>query len=96
MPADVQQILLEEVDRAVDWIHDKFAQWEVEDLETFKKHRFNIYVISDNEREKWCERLRTYQEKQLSSMGEFGTEVKEIVDDVNSKYPYHVKTIEAE
>ena len=94
MPADVQQILLEEVDRAVDWIHDKFALWEVEDLETFKKRGFNIHIISNSEREKWHERLRSYQEKQLSSMGEFGTKVREIVDDVNSKYPYHVKTIE--
>ena len=94
MPADIQQILLEEADRAVDWIHDRFAQWEVEDLETFKKRGFNIHIISDNEREKWHKKLRSYQEKQFSSMGQFGIEVKEIVDDVNGKYPYHVKTIE--
>jgi TRAP-type C4-dicarboxylate transport system substrate-binding protein len=96
MPPDIQQILLEEVDRAVDWIHSKFAQWEVEDLETFKKRGLNIHIVSNSERERWRERLRTYQEKQLSSMGEFGIEVKEIVDDVNSKYPYHVKTLEGE
>jgi TRAP-type C4-dicarboxylate transport system substrate-binding protein len=96
MPADIQQILLEEVDRAVDWIHDKFSQWEVEDLETFKKRGLNIHIISYSEREKWRDKLRSYQEKQLSSMGEFGIEVKKIVDDVNTKYPYHVKTIEGE
>jgi TRAP-type C4-dicarboxylate transport system substrate-binding protein len=96
MPADIQQILLEEVDRAVDWIHEKFAEWEVEDLDTFKKRGLNIHIISDNEREKWREKLQNYQEKQLSSMGEFGIKVKEIVDDVNSKYPYCVKTIEDE
>jgi len=96
MPPDIQQILLEEVDRAVDWIHNKFAQWEVEDLETFKKRGLNIHIISNSEREKWRERLRTYQEQQLSSMGEFGMKVKEIVNDVNSRYPYHVKTLEGE
>ena len=96
MPADVQQILLEEADRAVDWIHKKFAQWEVEDLETFKKRGLNIHIVSNSEREKWREKLRSYQEKQLSSMGKFGIEVKEIVDDVNKENPYHVKTIEGE
>jgi TRAP-type C4-dicarboxylate transport system substrate-binding protein len=96
MPPDIQQILLEEVDRAVDWIHSKFAQWEVEDLETFKKRGLNIHIVSNSERERWRERLRTYQEKQLSSMDEFGIKVKEIVDDVNSKYPYHVKTLEGD
>ncbi|MBN1831094.1 MAG: TRAP transporter substrate-binding protein DctP [Deltaproteobacteria bacterium] len=94
MPPDIQQILLEEVDRAVDWIHNRFARWEVEDLESFQKRGLNIHIISNNEREKWCQRLRTYQEKQFSSMSEFGIKVKEIVDEVNSKHPYHVKTIE--
>jgi hypothetical protein len=64
----------------------------VEDIKTFKERGINIHIISNNEREKWREKLRNYQEKQLSSMGEFGIKVKEIVDDVNSKYPYSVKT----
>jgi len=94
MPPDVQQILLEEADRAVDWMHKKLLQYEVEDMETFKKRRLNIHIISYNEREKWRQRLQDYQEKQLSSMGEFGIKVKEIADDVNSKNPYYIKTIE--
>jgi C4-dicarboxylate-binding protein DctP len=96
MPADVQQILLEEVDKAVDWIHNRFAQWEVEDLKTFQKRGMNIHIISDSEREKWHERLRNYQDKQLSNMGEFGIKVKEIVDDVNRQYPYQAKTLDME
>lgn len=96
MPTHVQQILLEEVDKAVAWMHKKLLQWEVEDIESFKKRGLNIHIISDSEREKWRKKLRNYQEKQLSSMGEFGIEVKEIVDDVNRKNPYCVKTIEDE
>jgi C4-dicarboxylate-binding protein DctP len=94
MPPDVQQILLEEVDRAVDWMHKKLLQYEVEDIETFKKRDLHMHIISYNEREKWRQKLQDYQKKQLSSMGEFGIKVKEIADDVNSKNPYYVKNIE--
>jgi C4-dicarboxylate-binding protein DctP len=96
MPPNIQQILLEEVDRAVDWMHKKLLQYEVEDMETFKKRGLHMHIISYNEREKWRQKLQNYQEKQLSSMGEFGIKVKEIADDVNSKNPYHVKTIKEE
>jgi C4-dicarboxylate-binding protein DctP len=96
MPTHVQQILLEEVDKAVAWMHKKLLQWEVEDIESFKKRGLHIHIISDTEREKWHKELRNYQEKQLSSMGEFGIKVKEIVDDVNKTNPYCVKVIEDE
>jgi C4-dicarboxylate-binding protein DctP len=94
MPPNVQQILLEEVDRAVDWMHKKLLQYEVEDIETFKKRGLHMHIISYSEREKWRQKLQNYQEKQLSGMGEFGIKVKEIADDVNSKNPYYVKKIE--
>ncbi len=94
MPANVQQALLEETDRAVDWMHKKLLQYEVEDIETFKKRGLHIHIISFSEREKWRQKLQNYQEKQMSSMGEFGIKVKEIADDVNSKNPYYVKNIE--
>jgi hypothetical protein len=54
----------------------------------------NIHIVSGEERERWKERLLPYQKQQFERMGEFGQEVKEIVDDVNSKYPYKVKSLE--
>jgi C4-dicarboxylate-binding protein DctP len=96
MPANVQQILLEEVDRAVDWMHKKLLQYEVEDIKTFQERGLNIHIISNREREKWRQKLQDYQKEQLSSMGEFGIKVKEIVDDVNRKHPYCIRTIEEE
>jgi TRAP-type C4-dicarboxylate transport system substrate-binding protein len=93
MPPDVQKILLEEADRAADWMHHKMAEYETEDMRTFIKNGKHIHIISKEEREKWHEKLLPYQKKQFDSMGEFGQKVKEIVDDVNSKYPYQVKTI---
>lgn len=94
MPENVREILLEETEKAVDWMHDKFLEYEVSDMQTFVKRGKNIHIISSDERERWRKKLIPYQKKQLSSMGEFGLKVKEIADDVNSKYPYKVKSIE--
>ncbi len=93
MPPDVQKILLEETDKAVDWMHNKLAGYETEDMQTFLEHKMNIHIISSEERERWRENLLPYQKQQFDRMGEFGQKVKEIVDDVNSRYPYQVKTI---
>jgi TRAP-type C4-dicarboxylate transport system substrate-binding protein len=90
MPGHIQVILQEEVDRAVDWMHMKLAQWEHEDIEHLKKLGASIHILSEKEREKWKAKLKPFQEKQLSGMGEFGKKIKEIVDDVNRMYPYHV------
>jgi len=94
MPENVREILLEETEKAVDWMHNKFLEYEVSDMETFIKRGKNIHIISSDERERWRKKLLPYQEKQLSSMGEFGLKVKEIADDVNSKYPYKIKSVE--
>lgn len=93
MPKDVQQILLEETDKAVDWMHEKLAGYETEDMQTFLKRNKKIHIVSNEERERWRKELLPYQKQQLESMGEFGQKVKAIVDDVNSKYPYKVKKI---
>jgi TRAP-type C4-dicarboxylate transport system substrate-binding protein len=94
MPPDVQKILIEETEGAVDWMHEKLSGYEREDIQTFIKHKKNIHIVSGEERERWKERLLPYQKQQFERMGEFGQEVKEIVDDVNSKYPYKVKSLE--
>ena len=95
MPPDVQKILLEETSTAVDWMHKKLAGYETEDMQVFIKRKKNIHIISSEERERWKKKLLPYQKQQFESMGEFGQKVKEIVDDVNSKYPYKVKIIES-
>ena len=93
MPPEVQKILLEETDRAVDWMHQKLMEYETEDMQTFIKHGKRIHICSEKERERWREKLLPYQKKQIESMGEFGRKVKVIIDDVNSRCPYQVKTM---
>ncbi len=94
MPPDVQKILLEETDRAVDWMHNKLLEYEKTDMQTFIKRNKRIHIISKEERDRWRDRLLPYQKQQIESMGEFGKKVKEIADDVNRKYPYQVKSME--
>jgi len=96
MPPDVQKILIEETEKAVDWMHNKLLEYEKEDMQTFIKGGKKIHIISKEERDRWRERLLPYQKQQIESMGEFGKRVKEIADDVNSRYPYQVKTISVE
>jgi TRAP-type transport system periplasmic protein len=93
MPPDVQKILIEETENACAWMEKKLKEYEKEDLDTFIKAKKRIHIISAEEREKWRNKLLPYQKQQLESMGEFGKKVKEIADDVNSKYPYRIKTI---
>ncbi len=94
MPVNIQKILLEETEKAVDWMHNKLLEYEKSDMQTFLEKGKNIHIIPIEEREKWRRKLVPYQKKQLSGMGEFGLKVKEIVDDVNKKYPYKIKSVE--
>lgn len=94
MPLNVQKILLEEAEWAVDWMHNTLNGYETEDVRTFQKNGKRIHILSSEERERWREKLLPYQKKQFEGMGEFGQKVKEIVDDVNSRFPYRVKTID--
>jgi len=93
MPPEVQKILLEETDKAVDWMHNKLLEYEDTDMQVFIKRNKRIHIISEDERERWREKILPFQKQQLESMGEFGQKVKEIADDVNSKYPYKVRSI---
>ncbi|MBN1905104.1 MAG: TRAP transporter substrate-binding protein DctP [Deltaproteobacteria bacterium] len=96
MPPDVQQILIEESGMACEWMEQKLVEYEKEDLEAFIKAKKRVHIISEEERELWRKRLLPYQKQQIESMGEFGQKVKEIADDVNSKYPYRTKTLSGE
>jgi TRAP-type transport system periplasmic protein len=89
MPAHIQKILLEETDRAADWMA-KVVLTELpdKDLAAFKQKGVTVYYLPKAEREKWAKKLEPYKEKQLSSFGELGQKMKKIADEVNKKFPY--------
>ncbi len=94
MPKHIQQILQEEIDWAVDWTHNMMVKWEDEDMQAYKRLGTKVHIVPTAERRKWEEVLRPLKEEQLRRMGGLGLRVKQIADDVNARYPYHVRTIE--
>jgi TRAP-type C4-dicarboxylate transport system substrate-binding protein len=93
LPENIQQIMQEEIEWAVDWTHNMMAKWEDEDMQAYKRLGTKVHIVPMAEREKWGAVLRPLKEEQLRRMGDLGLRVKQIADDVNARYPYHVRTI---
>ncbi len=89
MPPHIQKILLEETQKAADWMHNVITgELADKDLKVFKQKGVTIYYLPKKEREQWAKQLEAYKEKQLSDFGELGKKMKKIADDVNKKYTY--------
>jgi TRAP-type C4-dicarboxylate transport system substrate-binding protein len=93
MPKHIQQILQEEVDKTVEWMHKTQLQLEDDDVQAYKKLGKNIHVIPKAERERWVQALTPFKNEQISKFGEFGKKIVTIVDEVNAKYPYKDRVI---
>ena len=94
MPEDIKTILQEEVDTTEAWMRDAFRQLALDDIKTLKEKGIKIHVVSKEERERWIKVLEPFNEKQFKQFGEFGQKVKEVVDQVNAKYPYTEISVE--
>ena len=94
MPPDIQNILIEETQRAADWMNEVVVtELPDKDLSTFKEKGVTVYYLPKGEREKWAERLQSNKDEQLSSHGELGQQIKQIAGEVNKAYPYSEKGI---
>jgi TRAP-type transport system periplasmic protein len=94
MPPDIRNILLEETQRASEWMNNVVVtELPEKDLNTFKEKGVTVYYLPREEREKWAERLQSNKDEQLSSHGELGQEIKQIADEVNKEYPYSERGI---
>ena len=89
MPADIQNILMEETQTAAEWMN-KVMQNELPDmdLKTFKEKGINVHYMPKEERDRWVAKIKPYTDKQLASFGELGTAMKKIADEANQQYPY--------
>ena len=89
MPADIQNILMEETWTAAEWMN-KVMQNELPDmdLKTFKEKGINVHYMPKEERDRWVAKIKPYTDKQLASFGELGTAMKKIADEANQQYPY--------
>jgi TRAP-type C4-dicarboxylate transport system substrate-binding protein len=87
MPKDVQDIFTEEAWKASDKmsnIHIQAVQTDKEDLE---KLGMTVYDVPKEERDKWIAANAPTFDKMISDLGDFGTKVKAIAEDVNAKNP---------
>jgi TRAP-type transport system periplasmic protein len=89
MPPNIQKILLEETQKAGDWMNNVVVtELADKDLKVFKEKGVNVYFLPKAERERWAKQLEPYKEKQLSSFGELGQKIRKIADEANKKNPY--------
>jgi TRAP-type C4-dicarboxylate transport system substrate-binding protein len=89
MPANVQNILLEEIEKTTTEWSDIQVGYDMNSAERFKKVGFeNFYVLPKAERDKWAEKLQPYLNEQFVKYGELGEKFKQLAAAANKKYPY--------
>ncbi len=89
MPPHIQKILVEETAKAGDWMHNVIEKDLADmDLKTFKEKGVALYYLPEAERAKWAGFFTGSNEAEFKKQGDFGQQVKKIVDDMNKKYPY--------
>jgi TRAP-type C4-dicarboxylate transport system substrate-binding protein len=89
MPPNIQKILSEEAVAAAERMN-KTVDTELGnyDMKKFKEKGVTPYMVPKAERDKWEARLAPYRDKAIAGLGEFGQQVKSIVDEANKKHPY--------
>jgi TRAP-type C4-dicarboxylate transport system substrate-binding protein len=94
MPTHIRKILQEEIDAACKWMEETEMKLAYEDdPKVVRKKGLQTFVLSKAERERWKARVAALQEKQVSSLGEFGRKIKEIADEANRRFPYDEKKL---
>lgn len=89
MPPRIQKILIEETNKAAEWMADMLENRLPDmDLKVFKDKGVSVYYLPKAERDKWAKQLQPYNDKQFSGFGDLGQKVKKISDEINKKYPY--------
>jgi TRAP-type C4-dicarboxylate transport system substrate-binding protein len=89
MPPAIRQILKEETDKAALFLGDVLLTKIPEmDLKSSKEKDFTVSILPAEERARWAKLFQPYIEKQLSSYGDLGRQMKKICEDTNKKYPY--------
>lgn len=94
MPADVQKILQEEVDRTVEWMNQTFVKLQEDDMQALKRKGVKIHVMSTVERDRLAKAVEGFNRKQIEMHGAFGKRVKQIAGEVNRKHPYRQIVVE--
>jgi TRAP-type C4-dicarboxylate transport system substrate-binding protein len=86
MPKKTQNIFLEEAKKSADIMNEFAFQEHEENINQLKASGVEVYILPKAERDRWEEKCQPYINEQLSSVGDFGQQVKEMADKANAKY----------
>ncbi|MEJ2740804.1 MAG: hypothetical protein P8105_13440, partial [Dehalococcoidia bacterium] len=87
MPANLQDKMLELGEWSQANRNEYFIAAHDEKIKMLEDFGQEVYILPDEERDKWMELAMPYSQGRLTEMGDFGQQVKEIVDKVNSQFP---------
>jgi TRAP-type C4-dicarboxylate transport system substrate-binding protein len=88
MPADIQNILLEEVAATCTEFNDLFVGYDKNDPEEIRAMGIDVYYLPKAERDKWQELVMSYTNEELDNGGEIGAKLRQLAEEANQKYPY--------
>lgn len=87
MPQNIKDILADETSKSATTLNGVFDALRNDTMTKIKGLGVDVYVVPAAERDKWKAILNPYVTSQLQKMGDNGTKIKKIADDMNAKYP---------
>ena len=88
MPERIQNILTEETQQAAHDFNDVQIQfYEVDHPALLEAAGVEMYHVPDAERNKWKAAVQPFVDEQVAKMGEFGQQILQLADKVNSENP---------
>jgi len=88
MPANIQNILLEEVATTCKEFNSLFIGYDKTDPEEISAMGINVYYLPKAERDKWEALVMPYTNEELDKGGEIGAKLRQMAKEANKKYPY--------
>ena len=88
MPKNLQDIMIEEAKRAAHAYDEYQIQCtEVDHPALLKSIGCDVYTVPKAERDRWKAAVQPWVDEQLSALGEFGQQLKQIADKANAENP---------
>jgi TRAP-type C4-dicarboxylate transport system substrate-binding protein len=88
MPADIQNILLEEVATTCKEFNDLFVGYDKTDPDEIGAMGIDVYYLPKAERDKWQALVMPYTNEEMDKGGEIGAKLRQLAEEANKKHPY--------
>ena len=88
MPPGVQQVFLEEAQRASDEMNAYQTQaWKETDRKSLIDLGATVYDVPKAERDRWKSILKPHTDRKIAALGDLGIQIKQIMDQANNEQP---------